>query len=687
MDALPPTQNNEIWTQSMTKLLISGSPARVRDCLRSIAAFLILTFIAAPLAAQQATITPNYKDADIRQIIEAVSEVTGKNFVIDPRVKAQVTMLSATPMTPEAFYDTFLSILQVHGYVAVPSGNVIKILPDANARQMPTSEARRAPSDEIITQVVAVDNVGAAQLVPILRPLIPQYGHLAAHPASNMLIISDRAANVDRLVRIIKRIDQAGDEEIDIVSLQHASAAEIVRVLAALLQAQGRGEGAAATTNLVADERTNSVLIGGDKATRLRLRALITHLDTPLEDGGNTQVRYLRYADAVELSEKLREQVAQITQPQQGQQAQQQRPGEGNVIIWADEQTNALIITAPPEIMRSVMSVVDKLDIRRAQVAVEAIIVEVNSDKATELGITWAVDGSDDDNAAGVTNFSSRGIGVAQIIGALAGDGVDPSAVAGLIPDGATVAVGRIQDNGTDFALLLRALAEDGDTNIISTPSIITMDNEEAEIKVGQEVPFITGQFTNTGAAQGAVTPFQTVQREEVGTSLKITPQINQGDAILLKIEQETSSISSAAGAVDLITNSRSIRTSVIVEDGDILVLGGLIDDTLRENDARVPFFGRIPVIGNLFRARRTQKTKSNLMVFIRPKILRDGVQATLETNAKYNYMRDKQLGEEPEKVQLMPLETRTVLPPIETYQKEERPIDLRDKQDEDGSN
>lgn len=654
--------------------------------MRRTATILLLCCLASPLSAQDATITPNYKDADIRQIIEAVSEVTGKNFVIDPRVKAQVTMLSATPMTPDAFYETFLSILQVHGYVAVPSGNVIKILPDANARQMPTSETRRVPRDEIVTQVVAVDNVGAAQLVPILRPLIPQYGHLAAHPASNMLIISDRAANVDRLVRIIARIDQAGDEEVDIITLEHASASEVVRVLTALLQTQGRNEGAPGTTNLVADERTNSVLIGGDKATRLRLRALITHLDTPLEDGGNTQVRYLRYADAVELSEKLREQVAQITQPQQGQQAAQTRPGDGNVIIWADEQTNALIITAPPEIMRSVMGVVDKLDIRRAQVAVEAIIVEVNSDKAVELGITWAVDGSDNDNAAGVTNFSSRGPGVAQIIGALAGNAVDPSTVAGLIPDGATVAVGRIQDNGTDFALLLRALADDGDTNIISTPSIITMDNEEAEIKVGQEVPFITGQFTNTGASQGQVSPFQTVQRQEVGTSLKITPQINQGDAILLKIEQETSSLSTAAGAVDLITNNRSIRTSVIVEDGDILVLGGLIDDSLRENDARVPFFGKIPVIGNLFRARRTQKTKSNLMVFIRPKILRDGVQATLETNSKYNYMRDRQLGEDPSKVQLMPKERRTVLPPLENYQKQERVIDLRDQQEEDGS-
>lgn len=647
----------------------------------------LIAGIASALRAQeQPTITPNYKDADIRQIIEAVSEVTGKNFVIDPRVKAQVTMLAATPMSPDAFYETFLSILQVHGFVAVSSGDVIKILPDANARQMPTSQTLTGPRDDVVTRVVAVNNVGAAQLVPILRPLVPQYGHLAAHPASNMLIISDRTANVERLVRIISRIDQAGDEEIDVIALEHASAAEVVRVLTALTQSQNRGETAPATTNMVADERTNSVLLGGDRANRLRLRTLITHLDTPLEDGGNTQVRYLAYADAVELSEKLREHIAQITAPQQGQQAAAPPNRDGNVIIWSDEQTNALIITAPPEIMRSIMIVVDKLDIRRAQVAVEAIIVEVNADKTVELGITWAVDGSQDDNAVGVTNFPGS-TGVAQIAGGLSGNG-DPAAIAGAIPGGVTMAVGRISDSGTSFAMVLTALAADADTNIISTPSIITMDNEEAEIKVGQEVPFVTGQFTNTGAAQGSVNPFTTVQRQEVGTSLKITPQINQGDAVLLAIEQESSSLSESTAAVDLITNNRSIRTNVIVEDGGILVLGGLIDDSMREGDQRVPWFGRIPVIGNLFRSRTTSKTRTNLMVFIRPRILRDGVQATMETNQKYNYMRNMQLGDEPDNVQLMPNEIRTVLPPVEEVQKSKPAIDLRKKAEpENGSN
>ena len=626
---------------------------------------ILLMVAASGVASGQSgpTITPNYKDADIRQIVEAVGEVTGKNFVIDPRVKAQVTMLSSTPMTPDAFYEAFLSILQVYGYVAVPSGEVIKVLPDANARQLPGNdlpgEARR-PADEIVTQVTQLRNVGAAQLVPILRPLIPQYGHLAAHPASNMLIISDRSANVTRMLRIIRRIDQAGDEDIDVVQLQNATSSEVVRVLSALGQAAQVG-GAPGTT-LVADDRTNSVLIGGTKTSRLKLKALVMHLDTPLEEGGNTRVRYLRYTDASELATKLQEQYTSAAAGGAPPAAGAAAAGRAEFIIWADEQTNALVVTAPPKIMRDMMGIVDKLDIRRAQVLVEAIIVEVTSDKASELGVTWAIDGSGGDDALGITNFGSTAPGVVQLATAVGGDTIDPS----VIRDGALFGVGRIRDDNSSFVGILSALEGDANTNILSTPSIVTMDNEEAEIKVGQEVPFLTGSFSNTGASQGSVNPFQTIQREEVGTSLKITPQINEGTAVRLKIEQESSSISQgASGAVDLITNNRTINTSVIVEDGGILVLGGLIDDTLRESEQRVPFLGSIPVLGVLFRARKTEKVKTNLMVFIRPTILRDGAQATMETNAKYNHFRQLQGADDPKKIKLMRNEQRPTLPPL----------------------
>ena len=618
--------------------------------------------------AEQAMIKPNYREADIRTIVEAVSEVTGRNFVIDPRVKAQVTMLSATPMSPDAFYETFLSILQVHGFIAVPAGDVIKILPDANARQVPGA-ASNAGGDQIVTMTVMLRNVGAAQLVPILRPLIPQYGHLAAHPASNMLIISDRGANVDRLRRIISRIDQAGDEEIEVIPMEHATATQVVSMLSQLSQA-AQAAGGAPPIQFIADERTNSVLISGSKNSRLRFRALISHLDTPSEDGGDTQVRYLNYADAADLATKLQ---AQFTSTAATAAPGAASAAPGGINIWADEPTNALIINAPPKMTRDMMGVIDKLDIRRAQVLVEAIIVEVTADKAAELGVTWAIDGSGSDEAIAVTNFPSTSTGIAQIAGATGGTAIDPS----VIPEGITLGIGRIRNSGTNFAAIISALQGDANTNIISTPTIVTMDNEEAEIRVGQEVPFLTGSFTNTGGGTGAVNPFQTIQREEVGTSLKLTPQINEGSGVLLQIEQETSSISQgASGAVDLITNNRTISTSVFVEDTEILVLGGLIDDTVRESEQRVPILGSVPILGALFRSRSTEKLKTNLMVFIRPTILRDGVQARFQTDSKYNYIRDLQLEQSTKDPALMRGEQRPLLPPLEEYLRPAQPAE-----------
>jgi len=663
------------------------SPTRISRCSRlaSVCLTVMALTYAAGLPAQQATITPNYKDADIRQVIEAVGEVTGKNFILDPRVKAQVTMLSAAPMTPDAFYEAFLSILSVYGFVAVPAGDIIKILPDANARQVPGAENEPGGGrpDDIVTRVIAVQNVAAAQLVPILRPLIPQYGHLAAHPPSNLLIISDRASNVDRMVRIVARIDQAADQDYEVIRLEHASASDIVKIVGALNQGAQQAEGGGGPrVTVVADERTNSVLVTGDKTDRLRYRALITHLDTPLEEGGDTQVRYLRYTDAVDLATKLQSQYSGS-----GPQAAAAGGGKdavppaqrGEVSIWADESTNALIITAPPKTMKSMMQVIDKLDIRRAQVMVEAIIVEVTSDKAAELGVTWAVGDRDLNNAVGLTKFDST-TGVAGIGGAILGGGGTgggtggtggtggAGAIGSLVGNGLTMGVGRLGSSGLNFVALIEALESDGSSNIIGTPILVTLDNEEAQIEVGQEVPFVTGSFTNTGGtggggAGGSVNPFQTIQREQVGLTLKLTPQINEGNAVRLKIEQEISSILPSSQAVDLITSNRSINTSVIVEDGGTLVLGGLIQDQVTEKEQRVPILGSIPLLGALFRSNTTTKAKTNLMVFIRPTILRDNVQATFETNAKYNYIRDQQLATKPENPRLMPLTPRPVLP------------------------
>ena len=619
--------------------------------------------------AQQPAATLNWKDADIRQVVEAVSAVTGKNFILDPRVTGRVTLLSPTPLGPDALYEAFLSILQVHGYVAVDSGDLIKIIPDATARQFPSRmgiEGAAGP-DDMATTVVQLRNVGATQLVPILRPLIPQYGHLVAHAGSNMLIISDRAANVSRMVSIIHRIDQASDEDIEVVSLQHASAAEIVRIMTALTQA-GRGDGSPVTTSLVADARTNSVLIGGDKNERLRLRTLIAHLDTPLEDGGDTQVRYLRYADAEELSTKLQQHFSGQIQSAAGGQAAAGSNSE--ISVWADTQTNAIVINAPPKMMRSLMQIVDKLDIRRAQVLVEAIIVEVIADKQNELGVTWALEGTGSNTPIAVTNFPSSMSGVVQLGAAAGGGATDPS---GLIGEGITIGVGRLSDSGVSFAAILSALEGNADTNIISTPSVVTTDNEEATLNVGQEVPFVTGSYSNTGNAGGAVNPFQTIQRQQIGVKLAITPQINEGNAMVLDISQEISSIAqSASGAVDLITNQRIVETTVIVEDGEILVLGGLLEDVLRESNQSVPILGSIPLLGNLFRSRRTEKVKTNLMIFIRPTILRDTATTAMETDQKYNMMRDVMRANESSDIALMPGEDRFRLPPIDEVRRNE---------------
>ena len=618
-------------------------------------------------------ITPNFRDVEIGQVIEAVAQVTGKTIIPDPRVRANVTMLSQTPMSPEAFYQAFLALLQVHQFVAVESGGIIRVVPDASARQMPNIDLPDrvdSGSEELITQVIAVENVNAAQLVPVLRPLMPQAAHMAAYPAGNILILSDRASNVARVMRIIKRIDQQGDNEVDIINLQHASAAEVVRVVNTFYAQQAAAEGGGASpTRVIADDRSNSVLIGGDKSSRLRIKALVAHLDTPLESGGDTQVRYLHFADAEKIATKLKEQISATVAITGGGGAPGAAgaPGGGGGVaasadrsttIWAEPETNALVITAPVKVMRSLMSVVDKLDIRRAQVLVEAIIVDVQVQKNAELGVNWAVWSNDSETRIPAGAFLSPvgGVNLAQLAQAVD----NPSAVpANAVPAGTTFGIGRIAATGVNFAAMIRALQGDSNTNLISTPSAVTMDNQEAQIKVAQEVPFITGQFTNTGSTNnGEVNPFTTVQRQEVGTILKITPQLNQGGSLVqLKISIESSALSGSTGdAGSAITNKRTIDTNVLIEDGGIVVLGGLIQEGDTRGEQRVPYLGRIPVIGGLFKTRSRNNEKRNLMVFIRPKILNDGLTTAIETDAKYNYMRNEQIKSGRPKTEVLPL-------------------------------
>jgi general secretion pathway protein D len=655
-----------------------------------------------------ATITPNYKDADLSQIIQAVSEVTGKNFIIDPRVNAKVTMLSSTPMSPDAFYQAFLSVLQVYGYVAVPAGKVIKIVPNTDARQLPSIDLPNnvnASSDEMVTQIITMKNVSAAQLVPLLRPLIPQSGHLAAYPSGNMLIISDRASNVARIMRIIERMDESGEEPIEVIPLHNASATEVVRTINQLNGGAAAGGEGGSPVKVVADERTNSVLISGEKSLRLKVKALVLDLDTPRAGGGDTQVRYLLYADAEKLADKLKGQASATAKAQAGPSSGAAGAAAGgggggggggsnvdaSVTIWADVPTNALIMTAPPKIMKNLMAVIDKLDIRRAQVEVEAMIVEVDVNKSANLGVQWLLDGGTS-LGYGVINLpGSNGTSIVDIAAAALGgvSGLESGATTGLtsattttgttgataasglsslIPNGATFAVGTYNSNTQKgFAALIQALRSDGSSNIISTPRIITMNNEEAEVKVTQEIPLITGQYTSsTAAVNGTTSPFETIQREEVGTILKVTPHISEGDTIQLKVEQEDSAPGAKiADSADISTNKRSIKTTILIEDGGIIVLGGLMQDTVTESEDRVPVLGAIPLLGNLFKSRSGSRQKSNLLVFLRPRILRDQA-ATQEVSTKrYQDIREEERTLHKGKITLLPGERQPSLPAI----------------------
>ncbi len=645
-----------------TRRLAFRPPAR---CRRLLAALLLGATLTLPVAA--APVTLNLKDADINALVESMSVLTGRNFIVDPRVKARVTLISSRPMDEKELYEVFLSVLAVHGFAAVPSGKVIKIIPAAGAKQenIPTVEQLRGvESDQIVTRVIQVENVSAAQIVPILRPLIPPQGHLAAYTPTNVLIISDSAANVERIASIISRIDRASNEEVEMLPLRHASATEIVRVLTALEQGKARADpagGVGTPTRMVADERTNSILLSGDQASRLRLRALITHLDTPVDSGGNTQVVYLRYAKAKDMVTVLQgvskslSTEATRNAPMAGAQAASGAPpggsssgGSSNLVdIQADEATNSLVITAPPDLTRSLRSVIAQLDVRRAQVLVEAVIAEISAEKTAELGVQWV---ASTDFAVGFTNLGTDTSSLANIIGlaAQANEGDLTNLSAARVPSGMQMAFGDFSGNNR-FGALISALAKDADTNVLSTPTVVTLDNEQAEIIVGQNVPFVTGNYT-TGTTSSSTSstvgnPFQTINREDVGIKLKVKPQINEGNAVKLEIEQEVSSVVPSANAATQgpTTNKRSIKTKVLVENGQVLVLGGLIDDKLDESAQKVPLLGDMPVLGNLFRYRNTTKLKRNLMVFLHPMILRDANEGSLYTSDKYSYIRQQQ--------------------------------------------
>ncbi len=596
----------------------------------------MLTFSGSVYAKDQ--ITLNFSNTDINAVINAVAKLTDKNFIVDPRVKGKVTVITHQPLSKDEVYQVFLSILKVHGYAAIPGKSVTKIVPEIYAKQdsIPTvRHARFSDGDGIVTEVIHIKNVNAAQLVPILRPLVPQRGHLAAYPGSNVIIISDSAANIARLALIIKRIDMPVHAGIEVITLKYATASDVVRMINQLDRSNPRNK---SNVSVVADDRTNSILLGGAPGTRLRLRAIISHLDIPVDIGGNSHVIYLHYAKAKDLVSVLTG-VSKSLGRSRGK-GKQLASRQANVSIQADEGSNALVINAPPSVYRSLRHVINKLDIKRAQIIVESVIAELSYQKASEFGVQWAADGSSGGKRSGpigLVNFSA-GPGLLSLAGASL---ASPPSL-----DGMTLGLGNYNNGKLSLGVLIRALAGDASTNILSTPTLVTMDNQEAEIVVGQNIPFLTGSYTSTGTGSSTPgNPFQTIKRQDVGLTLKIKPQINEGNTIKLEITQEVSSLAaSVAGSADLITNKRSIKTTVMVNDNQMVVLGGLIEDSLRDTEQKVPGLGDIPIIGWLFKYKKQKKQKTNLMVFIHPTILKSDETVDYYTSEKYNYIRSRQL-------------------------------------------
>lgn len=575
-----------------------------------------------PVAANSEQVTLAMENAEIIDLISWASDYLDKTIIIHPGVQGRVSVLSGQPISRDEAYQVFLSVLQVHGFSVVEEENALKVVPRDVAKQTgtPLVEDRAEVSiEDLVVQIIRLDHADATQLIPLLQPFISQFGHVAEYPHTNSLIVADRADNIAEMVKIIGEFDLGRMYQIDMISLEFADITDVADLVNKLLQGQGENRQLVYAT----DKRTNSILVTGSAFVRHQVRELVKRLDQPLPSGGDTQVIRVNYLKADELAPIL-----MGLQANSGQQAEQGQPfGQAPVNIQVSEAVNALIITAPPKIMKKMRGVIRKLDVRRRQVLVEAVIVEVNADLTTDLGIEWR---SADPGEDGI--FS----GFSAIPGALPG-GV-PSATGESPGPGLTLGFLR---NAT-LRALIRALQADANANILSTPNVVTLDNEEAKILVGSNIPFITG--SSTGAASSTANPFQTIQRQDIGITLNVKPRINEEDSIILEIEQTVESITTAAVATaDIITNKRNIKTSVRLDNEQVLVLGGLISDEVQQNERKVPLLGDLPVLGRLFRSTSVQAAKTNLLVFIHPIILSDPEQTRMVTTGRYNQLRDIQ--------------------------------------------
>ncbi|WEJ62523.1 type II secretion system secretin GspD [Thiomicrorhabdus lithotrophica] len=600
----------------------------------------------------EGSLKQNFKQADIKTVIEAVAKISGKNFIIDPRVKGNVTFIAPEGMNPDELYDSLLAILNVYGYVAIPGDGGIKIVPTNLARDQIPYRTWTEYDEDWVTEVITIRNVEASKLVAVLRPLIAKEGHLVALSESNKLIVSDTVSNIKRLKSILKRVDVDVKGAYEVITIKHTSAVDLAKTLKSVVP---KGQGGVDVT-IGFDARSNRIILSGDELKRMMLRALVADLDVQVDAEGGVQVIYLRYAKATDLAPVLQKIAGNraLQTSVEGQVAGGDVPApavdgspsqatgvntsilnkselQEHISIEADERMNALIISAPTTVVNGLKSVIKQLDIRRAQVLIEAIFVEIAADKAAELGVEWGLAGT---TGAGVVNFSGA-------LPALIGNSGDLLAQSNVIGRGITLGAGEVNSDNTGWGALLRALNTNSYSNILATPSILTLDNEEAEILVGREVPFQTGSYASTTTT--VTNPFTTIERKNVGLKLKVKPQINEGNEVYLEIDQEVSDVIDKGEAVDIQTSKRQIKTRVIVGDGNMVVLGGLINEKETRSKSKVPGLGDLPVIGDLFSSSQDSREKVNLMVFLRPVIIRNNDMSDYYSNKKYNYVYQEQ--------------------------------------------
>ncbi|WP_336366978.1 type II secretion system secretin GspD [Marinobacter sp. C2H3] len=615
------------------------------NALRALA-LLILMSVLSFAHAEEKTWRLNLKDADIRAFVTQVADITGYSFVVDPRVKGKVTVLSSAPMTKDEIYDLFLAVLNVHGFTAIPGKEAIKVVQQVDAKQSGESLERfdTIPSEQLITRVIQVNNANALELVPILRPLVAKYGHLAGVAAANALIVSDHRTNIERIEQIVKELDSPSKYEVEVIQLKEAWVGDMVELLKELAPdelGKGGGENAVRKYSVTADERSNRLILRGDESFREKMRGLIRKLDQPSATGGTTKVLRLKHGNAKDIAEILKGVMGERLKEEGGSGGAAGSTGNPNnrFAVFPDEGLNALVVRGDPSLMQEAEEIVNQLDVRRAQVLIEAAIVEISDEVGRDLGVQLAAgDESGKSTPVVGTNFGNVGRSLSDVLTAIISDSPIAPALGGI-----TVGAGQRNENGISWGVLIQALATSSAANLLSTPSIITLDNQESEITVGQNVPFRTGQYTSTGT--NATNPFTTIERRDVGLTLKVTPTISADDLVRLVVEQTTENVAdSIENASDIVTNKREIKTTVLADDGETIVLGGLTRDDLQVTKSKVPLLGDIPVLGRLFSSESRSRVKRNLLVFLRPTIMMEKGEANVATDRKYKALWDVDL-------------------------------------------